>query len=340
VTTRRWLCLRTEVRDLPSYDIGVERAVLDPHGVDVVPVDISDASAWAARAGQADAVLHLRGTLDAPRIAGLTRCRIIAHYGTGIDRLDVAAATRQGIWVTYGPLYAVDEVSSHAIALLLAAARKIVAGDRAVRAGQWHIKPLVPLHRIAGRTLGLLGFGNIARATGRKARALGLEVIAHDPYVDATVFEREGVRPVAFLACLADADFLSVHLPLTAETRGMVSRDALAHMKPGAILVNTSRGPVIDEAALIEALRTGHLAAAGLDVFATEPLPVDHPLLQLTNVTVSGHVGFYSVESIVQMQRDAAEQVAQVLSGSVPRFLANREVLAMTAPAPHPEAGT
>jgi D-3-phosphoglycerate dehydrogenase len=158
--------------------------------------------------------------------------------------------------------------------------------------------------------------------------------------VDAAVFEREGVRSVAFLACFADADFLSVHLPLTAETRGMVSRDALAHMKRGAILVNTSRGPVIDETALIDALRTGHLAAAGLDVFATEPLPADHPLLQLTNVTVSGHVGFYSVESIVQMQHDAAEQVAQVLSGSVPRFLANREVLAMTAPAPHPEAGT
>ncbi len=327
MTAPRWRCLRTEVRDRPAYDIAIERSVLEPHGVHIESVDMDDPGTFERLAPAADAVLHMRGILDADRIARLTRCRIIAHYGTGLDRVDVSAATHRGIWVTSGPLYAVDEVSSHAIALLLAVARKIVAADRAVRAGQWHIKPIEPLQRIAGRTLGLLGFGNIARATGRKGRALGLDIIAHDPYVAPEVFAAEGVRAVDVTQCMALADFLSVHLPLTAETRGLIGRDALGAMKAGAVLINTSRGGVIDEPALIDALRTGHLAGAGLDVFAHEPLPVDHPLLHLPGVTVSGHIAFYSEESIVQMQHDAAEQVILALQGTPPPFLANHAVL-------------
>jgi len=324
----RWYCVRTEARSFPAYDIGVERGVLEPRGVLVESLDIDDPAAFARAAARADAVLHMRGVLDGARIARLERCRIIAHYGTGVDRVDVRAATGRGIWVTNGPRYAIDEVSSHAIALLLAAARKIVAADRAVRSGAWHIKPIVPLYRLAGRTLGLLGFGNIARATGRKGRGIGLEVIAYDPYVDSGVFRDEGVRRVDLNACLREADFVSIHLPLTEETRRLVGRQAFARMKPGAILVNTSRGGVIDETALLEALRSGALRAAALDVFAEEPLPPTHPLLALPNVTVSGHIAFYSEESLEQMRRDAAEQVAQALEGSVPAFLVNREVLA------------
>jgi D-3-phosphoglycerate dehydrogenase len=309
------------------YDIAVERAVLAPHGIAIESVDLDDDTAFARLAPRADAVLHLRGVLDARRIEMLTRCRIIAHYGTGTDRLDVAAATRRGIWVTNGPRYAIDEVSSHAVGLLLAVARKLVAADRAVREGRWHIAPLVPVRRIGGRRLGLLGFGNIARATARKAQALGLEVVAFDLYVTPSVFSAEGVTQVNLSTCLGTSDFLSVHLPLTPETRGMLSRDAFAKMKPGAILINTSRGGVIDEPALLDALRSGRLAGAGLDVFAQEPLPVDHPLLQLPNVTVTGHVAFYSEESIEQMQRDAAEQVVSALQGMPPPFLVNPEAL-------------
>jgi D-3-phosphoglycerate dehydrogenase len=289
---------------------------------------MDEPGAFERLASEVDAVLHGRGVLDAARIALLSKCRIIAHYGTGVDRVDLAAATRQGIWVTNGPRYAVDEVSSHAIGLLLAVARKIVADDRAVRAGQWHIQPIRPIHRIAGRTLGLLGFGNIARATGRKGRALGLEVIACDPYLSAEVFAQEGVRRVDLTTCLSQSDYLSVHLPLTAETRGMLNGAAFAAMKRGAIVINTSRGPVIDEGALAEALRSGQVAGAGLDVFAQEPVPLDHPLLHLPHVVVTGHIGFYSEESIEQMQRDAAEQVVQALQGQVPEFLVNREALA------------
>jgi D-3-phosphoglycerate dehydrogenase len=324
MTTPRWRCIRTESRALPAYDIRVERSILEPRGIHLESIDMDDAEAFARVAPEADAVLHMRGVLDADRIGRLARCRIIAHYGTGVDRVDVAAATTRGILVTNGPRYAVDEVSSHAIALLLAAARKIVAADRAVRSGAWHIKPIVPLHRISGKTLGLLGFGNIARATGRKGRALGLDVIAYDPYLDAAVFRDEGVRRVEVHTCLAEADFLSIHLPLTEETRGIVNGEALGRMKPGAILVNTSRGAVVDETALVDALRSGRLRGAGLDVFAREPLPTDHPLLALPNVTVSGHIGFYSEESIEQMQRDAAEQVADALEGRAPAFLVNK----------------
>jgi len=327
VSAPGFYCIRTESRDRPMYDIGIERGILEPKGIRLDSVDMDAPDAFPRLAPKADAVLHMRGVLDAGRISLLDRCRIIAHYGTGVDRVDVGAATARGIWVTNGPRYAVDEVSSHAIALLLAVARKIVAGDRAVRSGGWHIKPIVPLHRITGRTLGLLGFGNIARATGRKGAALGLHVIAYDPYVDPDVFRGAGVRRVDFDTCLAEADFLSVHLPLTAETRGLIDREALNRMKASAVLVNTSRGAVVDEAALVDALRSGRLRGAGLDVFATEPLPTDHPLLGIPTVTVSGHVGFYSEESIEQMQRDAAEQVVGALEGSVPEFLINREVL-------------
>ena len=327
MTGQSWYCIRTESRRLPSYDIRIEREILEARGVRLESIDIDDPAAFGRAAPLVDAVLHSRGVLDAARIAQLGRCRIIAHYGTGVDRVDVPSATARGIWVTNGPRYAIDEVSSHAIALLLAVARKIVAADRAVRAGAWHIKPIVPLHRITGRTLGLLGFGNIARATGRKGRALGLDVIAYDPYLDAAVFRDEGVRAVDFRACLSGADMISVHLPLTDETRGIVSREALGLVRPGALLVNTSRGPVVDEAALVDALRSGRLAGAGLDVFAEEPLRTDHPLLALPNVTVSGHIGFYSEESIQQMQRDAAEQVLEAMAGRPPAFLVNRQVL-------------
>ena len=296
--------------------------------IELRSVDMDRPDAFARAAPAADAVLHSRGVLDAGRIEQLTRCRIIAHYGTGVDRVDVAAATARGIWVTNGPRYAIDEVSSHAIALLLAVARKIVSADRAVREGAWHIKPLVPIHRIAGATLGLLGFGNIARATGRKGRALGLRVIAHDPYVAAQVFAEEGVSAVDFDNCLREADFLSVHLPVTAATRGIVDRRALGLLKPEAVLINTSRGGVIEEAGLVEALREQRLRGAGLDVFAEEPLPRDHPLLSFPNVTVSGHVAFYSEESIVQMQRDAAAQVVEALQGRTPAFLVNPDAAA------------
>ena len=316
------------------YDIAIERGVLEPLGIRVEPVDMDAPDAFPRLAPTADAVLHARGDLDAARIALLERCRIIAHYGTGVDRIDVGAATARGIWVTNGPRYAVDEVSSHAIALLLAVARKIVAGDQAVRSGAWHIRPIVPLYRIAGKTLGLIGFGNIARATGRKGAALGLRVIAYDPYLKPEVFQGAGVHRVDLDTCLAEADFLSVHLPLTPETHGLIGREAFNRMKPSAILVNTSRGAVIDEGALADALRSGRLRGAGLDVFATEPLPTDHPLLGIPNVTVSGHVAFYSEESIEQMRRDAAEQVARALGGSVPEFLVNREVLERRPGAP------
>jgi D-3-phosphoglycerate dehydrogenase len=218
-------------------------------------------------------------------------------------------------------------VSTHAIALMLGVARKIVIDDKAVRGGKWHIPPVIPLRRLSGGTFGLLGFGNIARATAKKAAAFGLNLIAYDPYLKPEVFAAAGARPVDFQTCLRESDIVSVHLPLTPETKGIINKEALALMKPDAILVNTSRGPVVDQAALVDALRAGHLAGAGLDVFEREPLPTDDPILEFPNVIVTGHIGFYSIESNKQMLRDAAEQVRLALTGETPQYLVNRAQL-------------
>ncbi|MBM3450404.1 MAG: C-terminal binding protein [Armatimonadetes bacterium] len=320
-------CLRTESRTQTSYPSEIERSVLQPAGVELIAVDMDEPGAFEALAPTADAVLHMRGVIDAPRVRALAKCKIIAHYGTGVDRLDVATATEMGMYVTNGAVYAVDEVSTHAIALMLGVARKIVIDDRAVREGKWHIPPVIPLRRISGRTFGLLGFGNIARATAKKAAAFGLNLIAYDPYLKPEVFEAAGARPVDFQTCLRESDIVSIHLPLTPETKGIINKEALALMKPDAILVNTSRGPVVDQAALADALRAGHLAGAGLDVFEREPLPTDDPILDLPNVIVTGHIGFYSIESNKQMLRDAAEQVRLALTGETPQYLVNRAQL-------------
>jgi len=207
------------------------------------------------------------------------------------------------------------EVSDHAMALLLALARKVPQANKLVQSGRWELPPLVPLRRLESQVLGLIGFGNIPRALAPKAKAFGLTVLTHDPYVAKDVLAAADVEGVSVDALLARSDFVSVHAPLLPATRGLMNEAAFAKMKKGAYLINTARGPLVDEPALIAALDSGHLGGAALDVVTTEPLAKDSPLIGRDNVILTPHTAFYSIEALEELQTKCASDVARVLTG-------------------------
>jgi D-3-phosphoglycerate dehydrogenase len=273
-----------------------------------------------AIARDADAILVTYAKLPAELLQQLTRCKAIGRFGLGVDNIDVPAAAARGIVVTYVPDYCMQEVSDHAMALLLALARKVPFSNKLVQAGRWEMPAVAPLRRLEGQVVGLIGFGNIPRAVAPKAKAFGLKVVAHDPYAAKDVFVAAGVESVSFDDLLARSDFISVHAPLLPATRGLVNAASFAKMKKGALIVNTARGPLIDEPALIAALDSGHLGGAALDVVMTEPLAKDSPLIGRDNVILTPHTAFYSVEALEELQTKCASDVARVLSGEKPVY--------------------
>jgi D-3-phosphoglycerate dehydrogenase / 2-oxoglutarate reductase len=249
-------------------------------------------------------------------LARLDRCRVVARCGAGYDNIDAGVARARGVEVVYVPDYGVDDVADHTLALILACARKVVAGDRLVRRGEWPAYgDMAPMHRLRGSLLGLLGFGRIARGVADRARGFGMRVIAHDPYVQDEEMAPHGVTPVSFDELLESADVLSVHAPLTPDTRGLLDGSVLAQLRPGAILVNTSRGAIVDEAALAEALDSGAIAAAGLDVFADTPPSRDNPLLVHERTVLTPHSAAFTEEALAEVRGRALEDVLRVLSG-------------------------
>jgi len=300
----------------PNLDVA--REVLRSIGADLQLAPQPTPEAILNVAAPADALLVTYAKITADMIRQMTRCRIISRFGIGVDNVDPDAATAAGIVVTKVPDYCIDEVSDHAMALLLAVARKIPASNAQVHGGRWEMKSVVPIHRLRGRILGLVGFGRIPRLLVPKAKAFGLRVIVYDPLVDAEAFARERVDQVDFDELLAQSDYVSIHSPLLPETRNLFNADAFGRMKPGAYLINTARGPIVDEQALARALDAGQLAGAALDVMPQEP-PVGSPLLGRENVIITPHTSFYSEESLLELQRKAAEEVAAVLTGKPPR---------------------
>jgi len=266
-------------------------------------------------ARDADAILVTYAKLAGELLRQLKNCKAIGRFGLGVDNIDLLAAKELGIAVNYVPDYCLREVSDHAMALLLALARKVTLSDRLVQSGRWEVPPIVPLRRLEGQSLGLVGFGNIPRALAPKAKAFGLNVLTHDPYVAKDVLAAAGVEGVSFDDLLARSDFVSVHAPLVPATRGLMNAAALAKMKKGAYLINTARGPLVDETALIAALDSGQIGGAALDVVATEPLAKDSPLIGRDNVILTPHTAFYSVEALEELQTKCASDVARVLSG-------------------------
>ncbi|MFZ0260067.1 MAG: C-terminal binding protein [Pseudolabrys sp.] len=268
-----------------------------------------------AVAEDADAVLVTYAKLTRDVLMQLTRCRAIGRFGLGVDNIDLATAKEKGIAVNYVPDYCIREVSDHAMALLLALIRKIPLSNKLVQAGRWEMPAVVPIRRIEGTVLGLIGFGHIPRLVAPKAQAFGIKVIAFDPFAKPEVFKAAGVESVDFDTLLGTSDYVSVHAPLLPATRGMLNAAAFGKMKKGAYVVNTARGPLIDEQALVAALDSGQVGGAGLDVVAAEPLAKDSPLLARDNVIISPHTAFYSIEALNELQTTCAADVARVLSG-------------------------
>jgi len=257
---------------------------------------------------------------NAEVIAAMSRAQVIVRYGIAVDTIDLKAAKAKGIRVCNVPGYCLDEVSNHALALILALHRRLFPADCRLRENRYSLEALRPIPRLSEATAGLVGFGHVARRLAEKLKPLFGKILAHDPFVRPEAMTALGVSPAGLEELFQSSDFLSVHVPLSAATRHLVSRELLRKMKPSAFLVNTSRGAVVDEAALIEALGGGRIAGAGLDVFETEPLPEASPLRSLGNVILTSHIAWYSEGAIRELKETAASEVVRVLRGEEPRF--------------------
>jgi len=303
----------------------VERKLLEGLA-ELVPLKTRTPDEFIAEAEDCDALLNTyAGPITAEVMARMPKCRIIARYGIGVDTIDLDAATRAGIIVTNNPTYCIEEVAEHTLALLLACARKVPLYDRLVRGGRWEIAPGKPLFRMCGRTLGLVGFGNIARQVAARGHAFGLSIVYADPFVPEGRFSAPG-KKVKLAELLETSDFVSLHPPLTPETRKMIDDRALSRMKPSAFLINCSRGPVVDTEALVRALDARKIAGCALDTTDPEPLPDSHPLRGRDNVVISPHVAWYSEQALVGLQAGAPGEVRRVLRGEWPVNVVNRDV--------------
>jgi D-3-phosphoglycerate dehydrogenase / 2-oxoglutarate reductase len=306
------------VSDQVFPSVEIERRLLAGIGADL-QVASGGVDEVLQVAVDADAILNTYLPWSAEAIARLEKCQIIARYGIGFDNVDLEAARNAGIVVTNVPDYSVEEVATHALALILGALRKVVAADRSVRAGEWSVDHFRPIHRLSTLTIGLVGYGRIGRKIAAPLEALGARIVVHDPYLEP----RPDLPPLLSLTdLLGQSDVISLHLPLSEETRGIIGVDALETFKEGAILVNTSRGPLVDLAALGAALRSGRLSAAALDVFDAEPLDPSR-IGDLPNLIATPHMAYYSEEALQESQTKAATQVIKVLSGLPPDYQVN-----------------
>ena len=307
-----------------------EQVALNEIDAEIVPIYADTDEEYARQIADADAVIAgLKVRLTAGVIARLEQCKIIQTTGIGFDRIDVEAATAAGIPVVNVPDVFTEEVADQAFTLLLAVNRKLVYCHQMATSGKWSqtIAGMGSVPKINGKTLGLVAFGNIARAVARRAKGFNLRVIASDPFVKPEVMTELGVEPATLEQVFSESDFVSAHAPHSKATHHLIGEAQLNLMKPSAIFVNTGRGPVVDEEALIAALRAGKLAGAGLDVLEQEPPDPNNPLLSMPNVTVTPHVAAQSNESTVARRRRHGEEIARVLSGKRPLHPVNREVL-------------
>jgi D-3-phosphoglycerate dehydrogenase len=309
------------IADYDFGDVNIERGIIEGAGFRLVAAQCKSEDEVIEQGRDADGVLAQYAPIGVRAINAFTRCRVIARYGTGVDIVDVDAATRHRIQVTNAPNdWCADEVADHAVALWLAATRKICQYDRAVRRGEWRWQTGYPIWRIRGRIFGLVSFGAIARSITERVRPFGVDIWAYDPFLDPTDIQRWNVRAVSFDQLVEAADYLVIQAPLTPQTRHLLNRETLRRMKSTAILINTARGPIVEDTALHQALVEGWIAGAALDDIEEEPAKQRdwrpaNPLFQLENAIITPHAAYYSEESIGTVRRIAAEEAVRVLSG-------------------------
>lgn len=315
------------ITDYAWSSIEPEREVISEIGGELIVSESGSESELLKIAPMVDAILTCWKPVQGNVINSAKNCQIISRYGIGVDNINVETATEQGIIVTNVPTYCVDEVSDHTIGLILSCVRKISRYNRSVRSGKWDSTIGEKMHRLRGKTLGVIGYGNIAKLVIQKAKAFGLEVIIYSPSTTKEVIESNGLVQVSFETLLSESDIITIHAPLTHETHHMFKYQEFTQMKNTAYLINTARGGIIDSGALEKALKTGEIAGAGIDVLEAEPPYIDEPLLYMNNVVITPHTAFISEESIHELQVTAAKCVVKVLSGQLPETVINPIVL-------------
>lgn len=317
------------IADYDFGDVEIERAIIEGGGFHLRAAQCKTEDDLIQAGRDANGVLAQYANVGSRAIDAFTDCHVIARYGTGVDIVDVEAATRKNIQVTNAPSeWCADEVADHAVALWLAAARRICEYDRATHRDEWRWQTGQPIWRVRGRVFGLLSFGTIARAIAERARPFGVELWAHDPFADQELFRQHRVRQVLFDTLLEGSDYLVIQAPLTRDTRHLFNRQTLRRMKKTALLINTARGPIVEDQALFDAVSQGWIAGAALDDLEEEPAKqrvfrAHNPLFRLPNVIVTPHAAYYSEQSIATVRHIAAEEAVRVLSGQRPRYPVN-----------------
>jgi len=317
------------VADYDFGDTAIEREIVERAGMELAAAQCKSEADIIEAASDADAVLIQYAEMSESVIEALPRLKVISRYGTGVDTVDVDAATSHGVQVTNAPNdWCADEVADHAVALLLALIRKVARYDRMTRQGIWHWNSGRPIHRISSQILGLLSFGAISQRVAQRMAGFGANICAHDPFQPDDELRRQGVIPVSFEELIERSDYLVIQAPLTYQTRGLFGEQVLRRMKPTALLVNTARGPIVQDDALYRALTEGWIAGAGLDDLEEEPAKQrawkpNNPLFGLDNVLISPHAAYYSEESIALIRQIAASEAVRVLDGEAPRYPVN-----------------
>lgn len=325
--TRDGRPVRLTVTECDHDSFDTERAVAAAAGAELTFAEATTTDELVAASLDSDGIVVQYAAITAEVMDRLPRLRAVGRYGVGVDSVDVAAATARGIAVCNVPDYGTEAVSDHAIGLALAVARGIPRLDRGVRAGSFDLAVVRPLYQTARRVFGVVGVGLIGSATARKAAGLGYDVIGYDVAAPAGATTYHGVTMVSFEELLRRSQVISLHTPLTDATRGLLGAEQLALVRPDVIVVNTSRGGVVDTDALVEALREGRVGGAGIDVHETEPVPTGHPLMDFDTVVLTPHLAWYTEESYDELKRRTVENVVEVCADRVPRDIVNPEVL-------------
>jgi D-3-phosphoglycerate dehydrogenase len=315
------------ITDCDHGSIREEKEEFDRMGAELILAQAQKEDDLIRVCKETDGLLNQYALLTRKVLESLPKCKVISRYGVGVDSVDLKAATDLGVIVANVPDYCMDEVANQTIAMILTLIRKTAFFDRKVKSGEWDFHQGIPIYRTSGKTLGLIGCGKIALEVAKRISAFGVRVIAFDPYIEKShgVVELKDIDTV-----LKESDFISIHCPLNDSTRHLIGKKEFKKMEKKPLLVNTSRGPIIDEKALIQALREGLLSGAGLDVLEKEPPDSKNPMLKMENVVLSPHIGFYSAESISELKRRTAKNVADVLMGKWPGSVVNREVRGKT----------